>query len=95
MTTVAGSGSTTTGSYNGDEIPATSATLSSPGAVVGDNKGNLFIADTANNRIRNVDAAGIIHAVAGEHVRMSWKICGVIQNTTIFTFTRLDRMQFW
>jgi sugar lactone lactonase YvrE len=51
--------------YNGDGIPATQATLLIPTGVAVDGMGNLYIADTINNRIRKVDTAGIISTVAG------------------------------
>jgi hypothetical protein len=53
------------GGYNGDGIPATDAELSNSSGVFVDRKGNIFIADEENNRIRMVDSAGIIHTVAG------------------------------
>lgn len=53
ITTVAG---TTQAGYNGDNIPATSAELNGPRGVVVDTVGNLYIADTLNNRVRRVDA---------------------------------------
>jgi len=62
ITTVAGTG---TGTYTGDGGPATNASLSSPQGVALDAMGNLYIADTANNRIRQVDTNGIITTVAG------------------------------
>ena len=64
ITTVAGSG---TRSFSGDGGPATSASLKRPGAVAVDASGNLFIADSLNNRIRRVDAAtGVITTMAGD-----------------------------
>jgi len=52
--------------FSGDSGPATSAALNAPIAVAVDTQGNLFIADTNNNRIRRVDAVtGIITTVAG------------------------------
>ena len=48
-----------------DNGPATSAWLRSPSGVAADGAGNLFIADTENNRIRKVDSAGVITTVAG------------------------------
>ena len=48
----------------GDEGPATSALLYGPFSVVPDNAGNVFIADTFDNRVRKVDSAGVIHAFA-------------------------------
>ena len=52
--------------YTGDGGPATQALLCEPFDVAIDRAGNLFIADTNNNRIRRVDAqTGIITTVAG------------------------------
>ena len=62
ITTVAGTG---TAGYGGDAGPATAAQLKSPYGVAVDSSGNLYIADTSNNRIRKVDAAGTITTVAG------------------------------
>jgi sugar lactone lactonase YvrE len=61
--TVAGNGIP---GFMGDGGPATSAQLSSPFGSTADRDGNLFIADSGNNRIREVSAAtGIIQTVAG------------------------------
>jgi len=62
ITTVAGNGAQ---GYNGDNIAATSAELYNPNGVAVDSAGNLYIADMNNNRIRKVDASGIITTVAG------------------------------
>jgi autotransporter-associated beta strand protein len=51
--TVAGNG---WASYGGDGGPATAAQIGSPSSVAVDAAGDLFIADTANNRIREVVA---------------------------------------
>ena len=62
ITSVAGNGS---GGYNGDNIAATSATLSATGIAI-DATGNLYIADSVNNRVRKVTAAtGVITTIAG------------------------------
>ena len=50
ITTVAG----TTYGYSGDNGPATSAKLTGPFGVAVDTAGNIYIADTGNNRIRMV-----------------------------------------
>ena len=59
----AGSG---VGGYSGDNGPATAATLNTPVGLALDASGNLFIADSYNNVIREVNAkTGIITTVAG------------------------------
>jgi len=63
MTTVAGDGSA---GYSGDGGAATKSSLYSPTGVAIDRTGNLYIADSSNNRIRMVDASGIISTVAGD-----------------------------
>jgi sugar lactone lactonase YvrE len=72
ITTVAGllGGTQYTGyrGYNGDEIPATQALLHSPAGMAIDAAGNLYIADSFNNRIRKIDTDGIIHTVAGNGI---------------------------
>ncbi len=61
--TVAGTG---TRGFNGNGIAATSAQLQDPSGVAVDSRGNLFIADTGNNMIREVNlASGVITLVAG------------------------------
>ncbi len=60
--TVAGNG---TSGASGDGGPAIAAQLASPAGVAVDASGNLFIADTQNNRIRMVAADGTITTVAG------------------------------
>jgi sugar lactone lactonase YvrE len=62
ISTVAGNG---TEGYGGDGGPATSAQLASLYGVTVDAGGNLYIADTWNNRIRKVRPSGTISTVAG------------------------------
>src|SRR5439155_19457232 len=64
ITTIAGSGRN---GYDGDEKPATEAALNNPDAVVAAPNGDIYIADTLNNRIRMIDhATGMIHTVVGD-----------------------------
>ncbi|MCZ6750920.1 MAG: hypothetical protein O7E51_03730 [Acidobacteria bacterium] len=49
----------------GDGGPATSASLNSPSGVAVDAAGNLYIADSDNDRVRKVSPDGIITTVAG------------------------------
>jgi sugar lactone lactonase YvrE len=63
ITTVAGTG---VAGFSGDGGPATAAQLNGPSGVALDGDGNLFIADSNNQRIRRVDAVtGNISTVAG------------------------------
>jgi len=59
---VAGTG---TAGNSGDDGPATSAQLSRPLGVTATADGAALIADTTNNVVRNVSAAGVISRVAG------------------------------
>jgi sugar lactone lactonase YvrE len=61
LTLAAGNGAQ---GYSGDNGPATSAQLNSPYGVAVDSAGNLYIADSGNNRIRKV-SNGVISTVAG------------------------------
>jgi len=64
ITTVAGVGGTHTDGFSGDGGPATTARLFAPAGVAVDASGNLYIADTWNNRIRKV-SNGTITTIAG------------------------------
>lgn len=61
ISTVAGNG---TAGFSGDSGPATSAQLNDPDDVTVDAAGNIYIADSGNNRVRNV-SNGVIATVAG------------------------------
>ncbi len=63
ITTVAGNGN---GGYSGDGQQATTATLSEPNGVALDSAGNVYIADSSNNAVREVNhLTGIITTIAG------------------------------
>jgi len=62
ITTVAGNGNP---GFSGDGGPATKAELNEPFGIAFDPYGNLFIADSANNRIRVLMTNGTITTVAG------------------------------
>ena len=51
--------------YGGDNGPAISAQLNQPYGLAVDSAGNLYIADSANNRIRKVDPSGVITTIGG------------------------------
>jgi uncharacterized protein (TIGR03437 family) len=62
ITTVAGNGNQ---GFSGDGGPATKAELNEPFGIAFDPYGNLFIADSGNNRIRVLMTNGTITTVAG------------------------------
>jgi uncharacterized repeat protein (TIGR01451 family) len=62
ISTVAGTG---VQGYSGDGGAATAAQLCNPYGVAVDSAGNLYIADSCNNRIREVSTTGTITTVAG------------------------------
>ncbi len=63
ISTVAGTG---VAGYSGDNGPSISAKLNAPQSAVLDAAGNLYIADTSNNVVREVSAStGIIKTIAG------------------------------
>jgi sugar lactone lactonase YvrE len=63
ISTIAGNG---TAGYTGDGNTATSAELNNPYGVAMDTSGNIYIADTYNNRIRKVTTStGKISTIAG------------------------------
>lgn len=62
VSTIAGNG---TYGFSGDGGPATKAELSYPWAGGYDAKGNLYVLDAYNNRVRMIDTNGNISTVAG------------------------------
>jgi len=52
--------------FSGDGGLATAASLSSPRGVAADSNGDVYIADTGNNRIRQITPDGIIRTIAGQ-----------------------------
>jgi len=51
--------------FDGDGGPATAANLDSPEGVAVDTAGNVYIADSLNNRVRMVTPSGTITTIAG------------------------------
>jgi sugar lactone lactonase YvrE len=62
ITTVAGDGSS---GFSGDGGPAIEARLSLPMGLAFDGRGNLYVTDSGNDRVRKIDLAGVITTVAG------------------------------
>jgi uncharacterized protein (TIGR03437 family) len=81
ITTVAGIG---TPDYSGDHGPADSAQLNGPTGVAVDSTGDLYIADSGNNRIREV-SNGVITTVAGNGMRGYGGDGGPATNAQLFS----------
>jgi uncharacterized protein (TIGR03437 family) len=62
ISTIVGTG---TASSTGDGSAATNATIDGPSGVAVDSSGNLFIAERAGQRIREVNSGGTISTIAG------------------------------
>ena len=66
ISTLAGSGgSDLAGSFGGDGGTATSASLAKPVGLSVDGSGNVYVADTNNQRIRQISAGGVITTAVG------------------------------
>jgi len=61
LTVIAGSGADA--GYGGDGGPADAARLNGPSALALDGVGNLYIADTMNNRVRRVSPLGLMETL--------------------------------
>lgn len=69
ITTVAGNGwAAQSEGFSGDRGEAFAATLSGPQGMAFSPDGSLYIADSANHRIRRIDSRGIIDTVAGNGI---------------------------
>ncbi len=62
ITTLAGTGAS---GFSGDGGPAIDATFSVPTGIAISASGDLYVADTGNNRVRRIDVAGVVTTVAG------------------------------
>ena len=80
ITTIAGNGIQ---GYSGDGGPALGASLNGPTGMAVDASGNVYISDTANSRIREVTAGGLINTIAGTGVPGFSGDGGLASNTQI------------
>ncbi|HEY3760919.1 MAG TPA: immunoglobulin domain-containing protein [Verrucomicrobiae bacterium] len=97
ITTVAGGG--TDGVGDGDGGTATNAELNDPTGVAVDTSGNLFIADSGNQCIREVRTNGIITTVAGNGSYDYSGDGGLATNASLYNpsglaFDALDNLYF-
>jgi trimeric autotransporter adhesin len=81
LTRVAGTG---VAGFSGDNGPAVSAQLNQPKGLAVDGSGNLYIADSMNDRIRKVAPNGMITTVAGSGVRWYFGDDGPATNAALY-----------
>ncbi len=65
ITTIAGSGAY---GFQGDGPDATKLAFASPAAVAADEAGNVYVADTENNRLRMIAPNGLVRTLSGTGV---------------------------
>ena len=68
LTTIAGDGAS---GYDGDDKPATEASLTKPTGLAVTRAGDVLIADQGDQRVRRVDPSGVIHTIAGTGLELS------------------------
>jgi sugar lactone lactonase YvrE len=78
-------GGTGTAGYSGDGGPATAAQFNAPADIYLTHDQDLLIADSENNVIRKIDAAGVVSTIVGTGER------GVSENATPALQAKLDR----
>ncbi len=67
VTTIVGNADTNTGAFSGDGGPATSAQIYDAEGLALDPAGNLYLTDSSNNAVREVNVTtGIINSIAGD-----------------------------
>lgn len=69
ITTVAGLGPPWKQGYNGDEKSALESQFNWPSVMLFDSKGNLYVTDVFNHRIRKIGADGSVSTFAGKGVK--------------------------
>jgi streptogramin lyase len=68
ISTIAGDGGS---GYDGDNKPATDASLTKPTGLAVTATGDVLIADQGDRRVRRVDPSGVIHTIAGNGINVS------------------------
>lgn len=99
ISTIAGSGKA---GFSGDGGPALKAEFNSPFGLVFDRRGNLYVADQRNCRVRRITPAGIVTTVAGtgkercdgdggpaDKAGIAWPIALAIESDNLYVSTPL------
>ncbi|MFN7921218.1 MAG: hypothetical protein U0Q16_14050 [Bryobacteraceae bacterium] len=89
IATVAGNGQA---GFTGDGGPATEASLNSPYGLAVDAKGNLYIADLGNGRVRRVSPDGVIRTVAAEPLKSPRNVVAVPDGSLYISDYELHRV---
>jgi len=84
ISTIAGNG---TPGFSGDGGPAISAMISYPGSLGFDSKGNLYVGDDGNQRVRKIDSNGIISTFAGNGQEFFSGDGGPAVDAQLYTFS--------
>ncbi|MFN7930392.1 MAG: hypothetical protein U0Y68_21200 [Blastocatellia bacterium] len=80
LSLIAGTGDS---GFSGDGGLASKAQLHAPHDLLFDREGNLLIADTGNQRIRRIDARGIITTIAGDGKALQSNYNGIVPETSL------------
>jgi uncharacterized protein (TIGR03437 family) len=72
-------------SFSGDGGPAALAQFDTPAGMTVDSKGNLYVADSANNRVRKIGPDGVVTTIAGN------ALPGFAGDTELATGSELNR----
>ena len=86
ISTVAGTG---VARFSGDGGPAVDAQLNTPTGIFGDSSGNLYIGDPGNQRIRKMNASGIITTLAGNGAEGYGGDGGPANQATLYNASRV------
>ncbi len=83
ITTIAGNGFV---GYWGDAGPATAAEFDEPAGLSVDKTGNVFVADSRNNVIREITSAGVISTVVGKKDTTITRIIKIVSGKNDTTY---------
>jgi streptogramin lyase len=86
ISTIAGDGGS---GYDGDNKPATQASLTKPTGLAVTATGDVLIADQGDQRVRRVDPSGVIHTIAGNGIDASTGDGGPASKATLSQPTSL------